>query len=88
VTDYVDDALVEVLWKDLDGQVSRQQIAGTVNRIAAKFEKATVTAFVPIFIRRQALEYLRRDCLNRGQQIASPASTDEESRQGTGRPAT
>ena len=62
--DYVDDALVEVLWRDLDGQVSRQQIAGTVSQIASRFDKATVTAFVPIFIRRQALEYLRRDCLS------------------------
>jgi len=74
--DYVDDALVEMLWKDLDGQVSRQQIARAVSQIASRFDEATVTAFVPIFIRRQALEYLRRDCLNESQPIASPASAD------------
>jgi hypothetical protein len=55
--DYVDDALVEMLWKDLDGQVSRQQIARAVTQGAARFERATVTAFVPIFIRRQVLEH-------------------------------
>lgn len=85
--DYLDDALVDVLWKDLDGQVSRQQIAGTESQIASRFNRATMTAFVPIFIRQQALEYLRRDCLSEGQPIASPASTDEGRRQGTGRPA-
>jgi len=87
VMDYVDDALVETLWKDLDGQVSRQQIAGAVTQVAARFEQATVTAFVPIFIRRQALEYLRRDCLGKSQPIASSASADERKGQGTGLPA-
>ena len=82
--DHVDDALVEILWKDLDGQVSRQQIAGAVAQIAAQFEKATVTAFVPIFVRRQALEYLRRDCLGKSQPMARSASTDEGKRQVTG----
>lgn len=53
--DYVDDALVETLWKDLDGRVARQQITKEVSKIAARFEEATVTAYVPIFIRRQAL---------------------------------
>ena len=57
--DYIDDSLVEKLWSDLDGQVSRQQIAGTVTAIATRFEKATVTAFVPIFIHRRALEQLK-----------------------------
>ena len=85
--DYVDDALVETLWKDLDGQVSRQQIAGAVTRVAARFEKATVTAFVPIFIRRQALEYLKRDNISGSDPVTNCASTDEGKRQGTGLPA-
>ena len=84
--DYVDDALAETLWKDLDGQVSRQQIAGAVTQVAARFEKATVTAFVPIFIRRQALEYLKRDYLGKSQPMASSASADQGKRQGTGLP--
>jgi hypothetical protein len=44
--DYIDDSLVEKLWSDLDGQGSRQQIAGTVTAIAVRFEKATVTTFI------------------------------------------
>jgi hypothetical protein len=57
--DYEDDALVETLWRDLNGQVPRQQIAVVVNQVAARFEDATVTAFVPIFIHRRALDRLR-----------------------------
>ena len=87
MVDYVDDALVEMLWKDLDGQVSRQQITRAVSQIASRFDKATVTAFVPIFIRRQALEYLRRDCLGESQPMTSSASASGGKRQGTGHPA-
>jgi hypothetical protein len=56
----VDDLLVEKLWHDLDGQVSHQEIVQTVNQIAAQFQDATVTTFVPIFIRRLALDQLKR----------------------------
>ena len=85
--DYVDDALVDMIWKDLDGQVSRQQIAGAVTQIATRFEEATVTAFVPIFIRRQALEYLKRDCTSKSDPVISRASTDDGDRQELGFPA-
>jgi len=87
VMDYVDDALVETLWKDLDGQVSRQQIATAASQIAAKFEKVTVTAFVPIFIRRQALEYLKPDNISGSDPVTNRAATDEGKRHGTGLPA-
>lgn len=76
--DYVDDSLVEKLWHDLDGQVSRQRIARAVTEIAARFEKAAVTAFVPIFIHRQALEHLRREPLSQSHPVASTASTDQD----------
>ena len=76
--DYVDDALIETLWQDLDGQVSRQQIVREVAQIAAKFEKATVTSFVPIFVRRQALEHLRHQSFDRGHPAASAASTGDQ----------
>jgi hypothetical protein len=76
--DYVDDSLVEKLWRDLDGQVSRQQIAGAVTEIAARFEKATVTAFVPIFIHRQALEQLKGLLASTSHVAASSALADDE----------
>jgi hypothetical protein len=85
--DYVDDPLVEKLWHELDGQVSRQRIAGAVTEIATRFERATVTAFVPIFIRRQALEYLKRDCTSKSDPVISRASTDDGDRQELGFPA-
>jgi hypothetical protein len=57
--DYVDDSVVDKLWHDLDGQVTRQQIARAVAEIAARFEDAKVTAFVPIFVHRRALKQLK-----------------------------
>ena len=50
----IDDSLIEQIWHDLDGQVTREQIRQAVTEIADEFRSAKVTAFVPIFIRRQA----------------------------------
>jgi hypothetical protein len=75
--DYGYDALIETLWKDLDGQVARHQITKKVGKIAARFEQATVTAYVPIFIRRQALELLRSELPGEGHPVASTATTDD-----------
>ena len=75
MTDYGYDALVETLWKDLDGQVGRHQIIREVSKIAARFEQATVPAYVPIFIRRQALELLRSELPGESHPIASTATT-------------
>ncbi len=55
----MDNSLVEKLWRDLDGRVSQERIFQAVTEIAAKYQEATVTAFVPIFVHRQALEQLR-----------------------------
>jgi hypothetical protein len=54
----MDDSLIEQIWHDLDGKVNREQICQVVTEIAAEFRTATVTTFVPIFIRRQAREKL------------------------------
>jgi hypothetical protein len=56
---YVDDSLIELIWHDLDGQVVREQIRQVASEIADEFRTATITTFVPIFIRRQAREKLR-----------------------------
>ena len=53
-----DDSLIEQIWHDLDGQVTREQIRQVVIEIADEFRSATVTAFVPILIRRRAREKL------------------------------
>ena len=54
------DSIIEKVWQDLDGQLSREQIGQTVTEIALKYQDATVQAFVPIFIHRQAVERLKR----------------------------
>ena len=45
---------IDQIWHDLDGHVTREQIRQVVTEIADEFRSAKVTAFVPIFIRRQA----------------------------------
>ena len=55
----MDDSLIEQIWHDLDGQVTREQIRQLVTEVAAEFRTATITTFVPIFIRRQAREKLK-----------------------------
>jgi hypothetical protein len=58
-TDYLDDSLIEQIWHDLDGQVTRERIHQIAAEVASEFRTATVTAFVPLFIRRQACKKLR-----------------------------
>jgi len=58
VIDYLDDSLIEQIWQDLGGQVSRERIRQIAAEAAAEFRTATVTAFVPIFVRRRTREKL------------------------------
>ena len=55
----LDDALVEQIWGDLNGQVSRPMIRQVATDVAAMFQDAKVRTFVPIFIRRTTCEQLR-----------------------------
>ena len=57
--DYLDDSFVEQIWHDLDGQVARERIHQVAAEAAAEFRTATVTAFVPLFIRRKTCKKLR-----------------------------
>ena len=54
-----DEFLIEKLWQDLDEQISRELIDRVVTGVAARFQDVSITAFVPIFIRRQAVEELK-----------------------------
>lgn len=56
----IDEHLVEAVWQDLDKQVSREQIRRVVAEIALEFQDATVTAFVPIFVHRRAVDQLQK----------------------------
>jgi hypothetical protein len=58
VTNYLDDSFIEQIWHDLGGQVTRERIHQIAAEAAAEFRTATVTAFVPIFVRRRTREKL------------------------------
>ncbi len=53
------DELIELIWHDLHELISRRRIAEVAHRIAAGFADASVTAFIPIFVRRATGEWLR-----------------------------
>jgi hypothetical protein len=50
----VDDGFIEEIWKDLGGRISQEAIREVVNEIAAEFQDATVTSFIPILLQREA----------------------------------
>ena len=55
----VDEVLVEQIWRDVQGNVSRMQIQQLVREANSEFAQAKVTTYVPIFVRRQLYEKLR-----------------------------
>jgi hypothetical protein len=57
--DEVLESLIEDIWRDLGGEVTHEQIRQAAREVAAQFQDATVTTFVPIFIRRRTREKLR-----------------------------
>ena len=61
VVDGVEDVLVEAIWHELDRQLPRARVRCVVAEVALGFRNATVKTFVPIFVRQQALERLRRE---------------------------
>lgn len=56
----IDDSIIENVWQDLDGQVSREQVGHVVAEISLEFQDAAVKAFVPIFVHRRAVEQLKK----------------------------
>lgn len=55
------EVLIEDLWRDLGGRVTRDRIRQLVNEAATEFQNATITTFVPVFIRRRIREKLSRN---------------------------
>jgi hypothetical protein len=53
------ETLIDQVWNDLQGQVSRATIQQALLEIIPKYQDATVTTFVPLFIRRDAVNTLR-----------------------------
>ncbi|HMN27467.1 MAG TPA: hypothetical protein PKE45_04860 [Caldilineaceae bacterium] len=55
---FADEVLVEQLWQDVHGKVSRVQIQQLVMEATGEFAHAKITTYVPIFVRRQVREKL------------------------------
>ena len=53
------ESLVEQIWTDLGGQVSRLAIRQQVADVVPAFQDARITTYVPIFVRRRTVEQLR-----------------------------
>jgi hypothetical protein len=51
--------VVEQVWSDLGGIVSRTVICRELAEVIPAFEDARITIYVPIFVRRQTVERLR-----------------------------
>lgn len=63
--------VVEQVAEDVGVDVSRERVEHVVGQVARSYRDASVTSFVPIFIRRMAGEVLRKE---RGTASQSPGS--------------
>lgn len=53
------ETLIDLVWNDLQSQVSRAAVQQVLLEIIPEYENATITTFVPIFMRRDAVDILR-----------------------------
>lgn len=54
------ETLVEQIWLELDGAVDRAVIEQVVQEVLPRFDDARVKSFVPIFIRKEVKDRLKR----------------------------
>ena len=55
------DNLAEQIWQKLNGAIPYTRVSQVVAEAAAKFQDATITSYVPIFIQRYAYEKLGQE---------------------------
>jgi hypothetical protein len=94
VTGLVDEVFVDQIWQEVQGKVSRLQIHQLVLEATSEFAEATITTYVPIFVRRHVHKKLA-SMLNDGESIGvqpiiysasvEEANCEEEYRPTTGR---
>jgi hypothetical protein len=53
--------LVEQIWLELGSSVDRATIEQVVQEVLPRFENAPVKSFIPIFIRKEAMNRLKRN---------------------------
>ena len=61
IVDGIDDVLIEAIWLELKKQPPRDRVRSVVAEIALGYQDAAVKTFLPILVRRQALERLRQE---------------------------
>jgi hypothetical protein len=54
----VDEALVEQIWRELQGKAARAQIRQLLKEAASEFAHVPITMYVPIFVWRRVREQL------------------------------
>ena len=64
VLDGIDDAFIESIWQELDGQLPLARVRCVVTEITRGFQGAAVKTFLPILVHRQTLEKLKQDLNN------------------------
>ena len=52
------DQMIEQIWRELSGKVSRETIQQVVSDVAPRYQDAQILTYVPIFIRRDAFSEL------------------------------
>ena len=55
------DKITDEIWHDLYGKVDQQAICQAITLASQKYQDATILNFIPIFVRRDAMEILRRN---------------------------
>jgi hypothetical protein len=58
-TDWDIETMIDQVWHQLQGQVSRAAIQSVILEIISRYENARVTTYVPILVHREAVDTLR-----------------------------
>ena len=54
-----EDSIIEQIWSELKGVVTHSTIQEVLKEVIPRYEEARIQTFVPIFIRRDAVDRLR-----------------------------
>jgi hypothetical protein len=52
------ETLIEQIWNDLEGTVTRSTVRRVLTTVTPKYENARIQSYVPIFLRKETVERL------------------------------
>ena len=58
-SDWDIETMIDQVWRQLQGQVSRAAIQAVILEIVPRYENARVTTYIPVLIHREAVDTLR-----------------------------